>query len=335
MIRAGRAERVQTLADLARVLGVSEKTLRNTRPYTAEGFPAPVSSPEAQKLLWDGEQTAAHLAGQPVPALPADENGEDLLDRHEAAAECGVGVTTWNTYKRDPAVADHLQLIGGVEHWPRHAVRSFRDSRPGRGSQRAGGRPQGSGDLVPREQILDRVTELLNQDPAVTATTVVDELGIAMTTATAHLATLRGRHITDLLETEPDLTPLQAAQRLGYPKITHRRALAAADTEQRVRAVRPYVQSVIDALAAASYVEPAQADVTQLHSGALAAAVQLLDGAPVPALVWDERFGWYTATNRRHPIGKDSPTPPQIPGIRYLGQTERPPAATVVDALQR
>ncbi|MFH8736871.1 DUF6292 family protein [Streptomyces sp. NPDC017964] len=334
MIRAGRAERVQTLADLAAAIGVSEKTVRNTRPYTAEGFPAPVSSPDAQKLLWDSEQTAAHLAGQPVPALPVDESDEDLLDRHEAAAECGVGVTTWNTYKRDPAVADHLRMVGGVEHWPRQAVRSFRDSRPGRGSAHAGGRPQGSGDLVPRDQILDRVTELLDQDPAVTATTVMDELGIAMTTATAHLATLRGRHITDLLEAHPDLTSLQAAEHLGYPKITHRRALAAADIEQRVRAARPYVQSVIDALAAAGYAEPAQADVTLRDSGALAAAARLLEGAPAPALVWDERFGWRTTPNRRHPMGKDSATRPEGTGIRYLGRTERPAAATVVAALR-
>ncbi|GAA2338963.1 hypothetical protein OKJ48_33425 [Streptomyces kunmingensis] len=114
-----------------------------------------------------------------MPVLPADESGEDLLNRREAAANCGVGVTTWNTYKRDCTVAGRLLLVGEVEHWPRHAVRSFRHPRPGRGSHRVGSRPQGSGNLVPREQILDRVTEGLNQDPVVTATAIVAELGIA------------------------------------------------------------------------------------------------------------------------------------------------------------
>jgi hypothetical protein len=52
MIRARRVGLVQTVADLAVALGVSVKTLRNTQPYAAPGFPAPVSSPRAQKLLW-------------------------------------------------------------------------------------------------------------------------------------------------------------------------------------------------------------------------------------------------------------------------------------------
>ncbi|MFG3205294.1 hypothetical protein [Streptomyces sp. NPDC048192] len=50
-------------------------------------------------------------------------------------------------------MAEHLVMVAGVEHWPRRAVRAYRDERPGRGSARAGGRPKGSGDRVPREQL--------------------------------------------------------------------------------------------------------------------------------------------------------------------------------------
>jgi len=222
-----------------------------------------------------------------------------------------------------------------AEHWPRRVVRAFRDARPGRGSARAGGRPPGSGDIVSREQLLPRVDGLLQADPGVTAAAVTDELGVAMTTATTALATLRGRRIADLLEAEPDLVPGTAAERLGYPPITHRGALAAAQAEQRIRAARPYVHAVADALVSAGYGERAEPEVVELSSGALAAAVQLTEDQETPALVWHERFGWRTAASRRHPIGKDSGTRPEGEGIRYLAEQARPDPALVVAALGR
>ncbi|MGW7674304.1 DUF6292 family protein [Streptomyces sp. NPDC054775] len=322
------------MADLAVVLGVSVKTLRNTQPYAVPGFPAPVSSPEAQKLLWDGEQTAAYLAGRAVPAVPAGELGDDLLDRHEVAAECGVGVATWNSYKNDPRVAEHLVIVAGVEHWPRHAVRAYRDGRPGRGSARTGGRPKGSGDRVPREQLQQSIARLLDAEPAVTAAAVVEEFGVAMTTAAAALAALRGRRIADLLEEQPQLSPLQAAEHLGYPPITHRRALASARSEQRIRAARPYIGSVAQALADAGLAEPAELEVVELPSGALAAAVRLAPGKEAAAVVWYERFGWRTSSSRRHPFGKDTGARPQGEGIRYLTDRARPVPSAVVAALR-
>ncbi|MGW0704109.1 DUF6292 family protein, partial [Streptomyces sp. NPDC002867] len=51
------------------------------------------------------------------------------------------------------------------------------------------------------------------------------------------------------------------------------------------------------------------------------------------ALVWDERYGWRTATSRRHPIGKDTGTPPEGEGIRYLGSGTRPEPAELLEAL--
>ncbi|WP_407842060.1 DUF6292 family protein (plasmid) [Streptomyces sp. DSM 116496] len=309
---------------MAQVLGVSVGTLRNNKPYAATGFPEPVSSPNAQTLLWDAEQTAAYFAGEPVPALPAGEDDEDLLDRHEAAHELNVGVSAWNTYKHDPAVAEHRVEVGGVEHWPRGAVRRFRDSRPGRGVRHGSGRPQGSGDKVRRDQILPRTEELLNADPALTAAAVVERLGVAMTTAMKSLAVLRGRRIADLLERDPNLDPQEAAERLGYPLIAQRRALSAAEAELRMREVRPYLRAVADALVGAGLAETAEVDVVELEDGALAAAVQLVPGLAAPALVWDERFGWRTATSRRHPIGKDTGARPEGEGIFYLTPELRP-----------
>ncbi|MGW1171970.1 DUF6292 family protein [Streptomyces sp. NPDC002550] len=322
------------MADLAVALGVSVKTLRNTKPYAAPGFPEPVSSPGAQKLLWDGEQVAAYLAGRAVPALPTGELEDDLLDRHEAAAECGVGVATWNSYKNDPRVAEHLVLVAGVEHWPRGVVRAYRDGRPGRGSARAGGRPAGSGDRVPREQLQRSIAGLLDAEPAVTAGAVVEEFGVAMTTAMAALAGVRGRRIADLLEEEPQLSPVQAAERLGYPPITRRRALAAARCEQRIREARPYVQAMAQELAGAGLAEPDEPEVVELPTGVLAAAIRLRPGRQAAAVVWDERFGWRTSGSRRHPFGKDTGVRPQGEGIRYLTDQARPAPSAVLAALR-
>ncbi|MDF3141822.1 MULTISPECIES: DUF6292 family protein [unclassified Streptomyces] len=334
MIRAGRLGLVQTVADLAVVLGVSVKTLRNTQPYAAPGFPEPVSSPQAQKLLWDEEQTAAYFAGREVPALPTGTSDDDLLDRHEAAAECGVGAATWNSYKNDPQVAEHLVMVSGVEHWPRQAVRTYREARPGRGSARTGGRPKGSGDRVPREQLQQHTARLLDADPAVTAAAVMEELGVAMTTATAALAALRGQRIADLLEAQPQMSAQQAAEHLGYPPITYRRALAAARSEQRIRGERPYIRGVAHALVAAGLAEPGEPDVVELASGALAAVVRLEPGQGAAAVVWDERFGWRTSRSRRHPLGKDTGARPEGEGIRYLTGQARPAPSAVVNALR-
>ncbi|MFL0021346.1 hypothetical protein ACJBCE_00145 [Streptomyces sp. NBUL23] len=38
---------------------------------------------------------------------------------------------SWDVYKSDPALTGARVEVGGVEHWPRGAVRAFQDSRPG------------------------------------------------------------------------------------------------------------------------------------------------------------------------------------------------------------
>ncbi|MBA4863815.1 hypothetical protein H1V43_21085 [Streptomyces sp. PSKA54] len=336
MIRAGRLKYVQTMADLAAQLGMPLGTFRNKKPHTQEGHPAPISSPSSRALLWDSEQTKAFHAGKPVPALPEVDDDEDLLDRHAAAAELGVSPASWNKYKSDPMLTQHVVLVpasdGGNEHWPRRVVREFKASRPGRGA--GGGRRPGSGDMIPRDEILPRIAELLDANSAITLTEVADTLGIAkFPTAQAGLAQVRGRRIADLLEAEPELTPSEAAERLGYPPVTHRGAATIAEAELRTRRARPYLQQAADALAEAGVAEPVQVEMRQLGDEHLAAAMPLTAGQTSPALVWDERYGWRTATSRRHPIGKNTGTAPEGEGIRYFGSSIRPESAELLDEL--
>ncbi|UQA90731.1 DUF6292 family protein [Streptomyces halobius] len=339
MIRAGRAGQVQTMADLAASQKMSLGRFRNTKQHLREGHPASISSPGAKTLLWDAEQTSAFNAGDPIPDITGPDSDEDLLDRQEAAAELGVTARTWNSYRYDPRLSEHVVLVPEraagddrpqVEHWPRGVIRAFKAGRPGKGQGPTAGKPKGSGDMVPRDQIVPLIAELLDGDPAVTAAAVVDELGVAMTTAMRGLAQLRGRRIADLVEAEPSLSLDAAAARLGYPAITRRRAIAAAQDEQRRRAVQPYLQDVADALAEAGAAEAGEVEVLQ-SGDHLAAAIVLQPGQSAQAVVWDERYGWRTATSRRHPIGKGGA--PEGEGIRYLSADLQPKPADVLEAL--
>ncbi|MEU5150054.1 hypothetical protein AB0G42_23095 [Streptomyces yangpuensis] len=337
MIRAGRLQHVQTMSDLADALGKKLTTIRNQKPYAAEGHPAPISSPDARNQLWDAEQTAAYYAGQPIPELPQADDEEDLLDRHEAAELLGIAPVTWNTYKKDPALAAGVVLVPagpkGTEHWPRRLVLAYKDSRPGRGA--GGGRREGSGDMIPRDQILPRIAELLDANPAVTVEAVSDTLGITkFPTAQSGLATLRGRRIADLAEKQSGLDLKDAALQLGYPPITHRAAVAFAERELSARSAQPYLQHTADVLAAAGIAQQAQVEMRQLHGGALAAALLLDIDQPAAAAVWDSRYGWRTATSRRHPIGKHTDTAPEGEGIRYLGTGLKPDPEELLAALR-
>ncbi len=339
MIRAGREKWVQTREELAQAAfpytGLKASTFARQKVYAAEGHPEPVSSPGARVLLWDGEQTAAFYAGRPVPALPEGEGDQDLLDRSECAGLLGVSARTWDSYRSDPRIAPHLVKVKGVEHCPRRVVAALRD---GRGAPAAGrGRPRGSGDMVPRDEIALRIGELLDQDPAVTAKTVIEELGLSKVTATRTLSHLRGARIADYFSASPATVPPedleQAARELGYPTLVHRAAIAFAVTELRARAARPYVQQVADHLAGEGLAEPQEVVVVHVADDAVAAGVALSFNAPAAALVWDERWGWRTATNRRHPLGRETGTPPQGEGILYLSGQLQASAQDVVEAL--
>lgn len=332
MIRAGRRSLVQNSADLAAAIGLKIGSFRNQKPYEQYGFPATISPPEAKSKLWDGEQTTAYLAGAPVPTLPQADDDEDLLERIEAAAALDVTPKTWDSYKKDPRIAPHLVKVKGVEHCPRGVLRGFRDPVPTQGRVPAH-RPKGSGDMVPRDELEPRVGELLDAEPGLTLATVQELLGISYTTAARVLPRLRGERIADQVAAEPDLTPEQATRRLGYPAAVHRAAIAHARTELRGREAHPYVQAVADELAAAGLAQEQDVAMVHVADDVVAAAVALSFDAPVPALVWDERYGWRTATSRRHPIGRDTKAPPGGEGIRYLGPDQRPSGENVLAAV--
>ncbi|WP_369369126.1 hypothetical protein AB5L52_45495 (plasmid) [Streptomyces sp. CG4] len=333
MIRAGRQKYAQNSEELAAAMGVTIGTFRNKKPYAAEDFPPLISSDGARVKLWDSEQTAAHLAGRPVPEPQQEDDEQDLLDRNEASAELGVSPKTWDkNYKTHPQIAPHLITVKGVEHCPRGIVQAFRTGKDAGAGTGPKGRPKGSGDMVPRDEIFARVGDLLDEDPAVTLATVQERLGLSYAAAARALPRLRGERIADLLQAEPHLTPEAVATRLGYPTAVQRTALASAATELRARQVQPYLQRVADVLVGAGLAEQQDVVVHRMEGDVLAAAV-LLSGSGAPALVWDERYGWRTAVSRRHPIGKETGTPPEGNDIRYLSEEKQPEPAELLAAL--
>ena len=207
MIRAGR--RVYTLDNLAELHGMALGTFKNKKPHRKPGFPQPVSAPGARVLLWDADQVDAHRAGEPIPALPTEDNPEDLFSVQEAGAllDPPLSPASWDVYRRDPAlraaavvvggkaerqVVDGVErevVIGGVEHHPRRAILGWAASRPGPGT--GGGRPAGSKDTRPREHSHDprmpaiaarkeRIRKMLeDSDGRVTAAEVAAAEGIS------------------------------------------------------------------------------------------------------------------------------------------------------------
>ncbi|MFJ8870602.1 hypothetical protein ACIRD6_33225 [Streptomyces sp. NPDC102473] len=338
MICAGRRHLVRTLADLAAQQGIRPQTFLNRAAHKRAGHPAPISSESARTLLFDGEQVDAYLTGAPVPSLRSedddqDHDDDDLLDRREAAAALGVVPDSWRVYKRTPLLTEHVTVVGGVEHWPRRIVHHYRDSRPGLTAST--GRPTGSGDQVPRDELLPRTTPLLDADPAVTATTVMDTLGVTRSTAQGALTRLRADRIADLIDTQTELSPKEAAAALGYPAGQVRRATVRAQAVLRARRTAPYLADVGAAMHHAGWTTTAAPPTVQHPTDDLVVAVLALDAqqAPAPALVWDERHGWRTATSRRHPLARGAALPPEGDGIRHLATGTTPPPDALTAAL--
>ncbi|MFE1954553.1 DUF6292 family protein, partial [Streptomyces sp. NPDC059524] len=105
-------------------------------------------------------------------------------------------------------------------------------------------------------------------------------------------------------------------------------------TALRARAARPYVQDVADALAGEGLAVRQDLDVVHVADDVVAAAVVLAADAPVAALVWDERWGWRTAGSRRHPIGRETGSPPEGDGIRYLSPDARVPVQELIISIR-
>ncbi|WP_258177362.1 DUF6292 family protein [Streptomyces solincola] len=329
---------MRTLADLAKQQGVALQTYRNSRRHLAEGFPAPVTS--GRVPLYDAEQVDAYLAGRPVPAVPAVEDDQDLLDRDEAAALRGISPRSWDKYRSDPQLASVAVRVGGVEHWPRRAVREFAPSRrsgAAGGQCAAGGRRRGAGDQVPREELPALVAELLEEDAAISAAAVVQALGVHRDAAQYALLRVRAERMADVMEADPELTPQQAAQRLGYPAGQVRRAAVRAQTVLRGRRAADYLAAVLQALAAEGWTTQREMELHYPADDVVVASV-VLDGpgAPdgVPGLVWDERAGWRAAASRRHPLGAAAAQQP-TPGAAgsFLAGDLTPDAAELIRAV--
>ncbi|WP_329460759.1 hypothetical protein [Streptomyces sp. NBC_01497] len=331
MIRAGRRHLVRTLADIAAQQDVALQTLLNTRQHQAEGFPAPLNA--GRTRLYDGEQIDAFLARRPVPPLPASDEEEDLLDRQEAAALRGVEPYQWDTRKKNPAVAEHLVLIHGVEHWPRHVVRDHTPTPRRHAGGGGGGRPTGAGDQVPRDQLHARVAQLLDDDPHLTAAGVTDRLGVHRNTAQSALTQLRAERMADRMQ-ERELNTAQAATDLGYPPGLTRRAAVRAEAVLRGRQVLPYLADVAQALHTQGWTSSGTAPAVQYPDN-VCVAVLVLDApaAPAPALAWSEQHGWRTATSRRHPLGRGAARPPPGDGVCHLATGITPAPAALVQAL--
>ncbi|MFF2779498.1 hypothetical protein ACFVU3_31950 [Streptomyces sp. NPDC058052] len=281
-------------------------------------------------MLWDSAQTAAHLAGRPAPELPQEDSEGDLLDRSEAAALLGVTPKTWDAYKTDPHLAPHLAKIKGVEHCPRGIVQTFRQSRA------LAGRPKGSRDRIPRDEILSRVGALLDTDPALTSAAVQQHFGISAATASRALAKIRSERLADRLLTDPVLAPEDGFALLGYPAMVQRTVLADAATELRARRIQPYLQGIADALADAGRADRQDVRVHRLGpESATLAAVVMLTGTGVPALVWEENSGWCTATSRRSPLSKVPDRLPEGAGIHYLGNDPQLTPTHLLERLKR
>lgn len=148
MIPAGRTP--LSTADIAKRQG--RKTLLRG---AVQQLPEPISRPGARTLIWDAEQIDAHLAGKPVPELPAGESPDDLLDREEARnVLVGLGVElkpeAWRAYINHGYAPEPDREIFGVGHWYRRTIVAWPDQRPGEGA--GGGRPHGSKDSKPRDR---------------------------------------------------------------------------------------------------------------------------------------------------------------------------------------
>ncbi|MFC8645703.1 DUF6292 family protein [[Kitasatospora] papulosa] len=326
----------RTLDDLATQQGLRLQSYINTKQHLADGFPAPISSAGSRTRLYDGEQVDAFLAGQPVPALPTEDDHQDLLDRRECAAALGISPRTWDKYKTAyPLLAEHRVTIGGVEHWPRHILHQQQTQKAAKVTAPPG-RPTRSGDQVPRDQLLPLTAPLLDADPTISAARVTEELGVHRDTAQEALLRLRAERMAELMGADPSLTPEQSAAALGYPAGQVRRATVRAQAVVRAHRAAPYLADVAQAVHQAGWTATATVPEVQYPADDLVVASLVLDGtsAPAPALVWDERYGWRTATSRRHPLTKGAVPPSPGDGIRYLAQGTTPLPDALTAALR-
>ncbi|MFI5673005.1 DNA-binding protein [Streptomyces sp. NPDC051704] len=184
-----------TLDDIAARAGVSLSTWRRQHhaAFTAAVQPLPGST---RPLLYDAAQVDAHLAGTPIPPLPQEPHGQDLLTDAEAGAVAGL---TASTIRADATAG---RLDPGTElHGRRWWTRAAAEARAARPTQYKGRTP-GAKDRTPRHTAPDtRVSEVAaaldaaetGQGPAVTANTLATHYGISTRTAERLIVKARAR----------------------------------------------------------------------------------------------------------------------------------------------
>ncbi|WP_433358645.1 hypothetical protein [Streptosporangium sp. CA-115845] len=187
MIRAGHS--AVDAEGLARLHGFdSVVTARAKGLYRDLTLPAPISA--TRKKLWDRDQAVAHAAGKPIPALPAEDNPNDLLEAQEAAALWGITPKRWLKNVAEDYAPPATTDVCDIPHWTRATVTDYQ--RPG---ARAGaGRPRGARDSRPRARsirderhqerirhVREMVQAAATESRELTGPDVARELGISRT----------------------------------------------------------------------------------------------------------------------------------------------------------
>ncbi|MBP2479116.1 hypothetical protein JOF53_007988 [Crossiella equi] len=206
MIPAGRT--AVDLDGLAEVYGRSVHQLKRQQPWEEPGHPPTLTTGTPSKghpRLWDRDQVRAYVAGEPVPALPSEEDPADLLDARESAELLGITRVTWNTYAKKDREADSGKptrllpaadaVVCGTEHWKRSTIQAHRQLRQERASAPRGGRPRGSADAVPQREAAEVVAGLLAEAEAngeeLSYAEIGRRTGLAYSTVLKHAARYR------------------------------------------------------------------------------------------------------------------------------------------------
>lgn len=154
-------------ADAAALMGISLDTFRRRKLWAT--LPPTLSRDKARVRLWDLDQVRAHLAGEPVPELPAEDQPLDLLDI-EAAREVlpedrRPTAPTWRSYLSIGTGPAEDRLIGaknlpdtpappktgsGAPYRYRRSVLAWNPQRTAAGGAPGYGRPKGATDKKPR-----------------------------------------------------------------------------------------------------------------------------------------------------------------------------------------
>lgn len=130
--------------DVARILGVSLGTLRNTKATSRPGFPAPLNPHRGRDQVWDRAEIEAYAAGRRIGPRRGP-SPDDLLDDVEAAAVVGVSAETFAKQLGRIGAEPRRVPAHGLRYWRRGDLVTRHETPPGRR-----GKPQGATDLTPR-----------------------------------------------------------------------------------------------------------------------------------------------------------------------------------------